>query len=72
LPKGVDGEYVACSRSKVVLLEEVMTGGGRGDKRTWRRLTVGSAKRKAHYGCNWRQQADGGRRTGRDDSHKVA
>jgi len=41
-------------------------------KRAWRRLAAGSARRKARYGCNWRQQADGGRRTDRDDGHEDA
>ena len=55
-----------------MLLEEWTTGGGRGDNHAWRRLAVDSARKKACYGCNWRQQADDGRRMGRDDGHEVA
>jgi len=55
-----------------VLLEGGMTGGGGGRKRAWRRLAAGSARRKARYGRNWRQRADGGRRAGRDDGREVA
>ena len=61
-----------CPRSRAVLLEGGMTGGGGGRKRAWRRLAAGSARRKARYGRNWRQQADGGRRAGRDDGREVA
>jgi len=63
---------VGCPKSKVVLLEEGMIGGCRGNKCAWRRLVAGSTRRKARYGCNWRQHADDGRRMGRDDGHEVA
>jgi hypothetical protein len=55
-----------------MLLEGGTTGGDEGSKRTWRRLASYLARRKACYGRNWRQRADGRRRAGKDDGNKVA
>jgi hypothetical protein len=63
---------MACPRSRAVLLEGGTTGGRGGCKRAWRRLAAGLARRKAHYGCTWRQQVDGERRMGRDDGREIA
>jgi len=54
-----------------VLLEEGTIGGGRDDKA---RLEEASGRlgQKEGYGCNWRQQADSGRRTDIDDVHEDA
>jgi hypothetical protein len=63
---------MVCPRSRALLLEGGITCGGGGSKRAWRRLATGSPRRRARYGCNWRQRADGGRKTGRDDGREVA